>query len=221
MDFKTILPGTLAHKLAAHFCEKPNRKLTSGEICDEFGVRLGTIDALLSSAVKSNVLSRTRETINGANCTAYGPGYALMKWIEENGNKLPADLTSEDSPPAPASAAPAPQPSSPAAALRNTMTTAMRERKSKSRSSTLPPLDPATLTVDEGITLAPAKKGPGAWDGVFTLLTKPGQSTTVPLEYQRALSVAAKHFARRNPGVTIAVGADIKNAARCRVLRQE
>jgi hypothetical protein len=33
--------------------------------------------------------------------------------------------------------------------------------------------------------------------------------------------MAARHFARRNPGIKIAVGLDSKDANRCRVLREE
>lgn len=219
MDFKTILPGTLAHNVAALICEKPDTKLTVGEICERFDAKYSGVDALLRSAVTSNVLSRTRETVNGTTCISYSAGFALMRWIEENGSKMPAALASQVALPTARSATP--DDTANATHVRETVLTSIAGKKSKSHSKSLPVLDPATLVVDEGISLAPAKKAPPPWDGVFSLLTKPGQSTTAPLEYQRALSVAARAFSRRNPGVRLAVGLDSKDAGRCRVLREE
>lgn len=217
MDFHSILPGTLAHKVAAWCCENTDSALTVGEICEQFDVKYSTVDAMLRSAVTSNVLSRSRETLNGTTCITYRAGMALMKWVEQNKEAAGANAAPT---PAPSPAAqPAPKP--PTESVRTTVRTAQQLKSSKSRANPLPLLDVSSFTVDKGINLASAKKRvEPPWDPVFRLLTEAGQSTTAPIEYQRTLSVAASHFGRRNPGVKLSVGIDVKDATRCRVLRQ-
>lgn len=182
-------PGSLAAHACAWFRQNPTRMLTLAQICGRWGGTAQTATAQLGAAEDAEFVLSERIGKNDV----YKAGPKLNTWTPWS-DSLAESHWEPDAAPAPA---PAP------VQARSSSSTTPPQKPTK-RGARLPLLDIASLAVQRGVSLAPARGGPhrkgqSQYEALLSKLSEPDTWVAVPSAYVPSINKALVRFRKAHP----------------------